>query len=104
LWHHLSFFLFGDLTRDLRNCYFQIAEEYLGQVRKLMGAIPPEALLDVFHDWIAGCESVIANDENHVKYALKWLSLFCIIRLNGQDTPHGEGHFPLSRVVIKHCL
>jgi hypothetical protein len=24
--------------------------------------------------------------------------------LNGQDTPHGEGHFPLSRVVIKHCL
>jgi hypothetical protein len=99
-----EFFLSGDLTRDLRNCYFQIAEEFLGQVRKLMRAIPPEAFLYVFHDWIAGCESVIANDGNQVKYAIKRLSLFCIIRLNGKDAPLGEGHSPLSRMVVKHCL
>jgi hypothetical protein len=41
-------FLFVCLKRELRGSYFQTAEELPGKVRKLVGEISPETLLDVF--------------------------------------------------------
>jgi hypothetical protein len=60
-----DFFLFGDLKRELRGFRFQTGEELLVEIRKLMGEISPETVLDVFHDWISWCESLIARAGNY---------------------------------------
>jgi hypothetical protein len=60
-----NFFLFGDLKRELRGSRFQTGEEFLVAIRKLAGEISPETLLDIFHDWISWCESLIASDGSH---------------------------------------
>jgi hypothetical protein len=60
-----AFFLFGDLKRELRASRFQTAEELLAELQKLMCEISPETLLDVFHDWMAWCESLNPNDGNY---------------------------------------
>jgi hypothetical protein len=62
-----NFSLFDHLQRKLRGSLLQTAKELLAEVRKLMGEISPETLLDVFHDWIAWCESVIASDGTTLK-------------------------------------
>jgi hypothetical protein len=46
-------FLFGYSKRELRDSGFQTAEDYLVEVPRLVGETSPEALLDVFRDWIA---------------------------------------------------
>jgi hypothetical protein len=60
-----DFFLFGDLKRELRGSCFQTGEEPLAEIRKLVGEMSPENLLDVFHDWISWRESLIASDGNY---------------------------------------
>jgi hypothetical protein len=45
-----DFFLVGYLKRELRGSHFQTAEELLAEVRKSVGEISPETLLDVFHN------------------------------------------------------
>jgi hypothetical protein len=60
-----DFLLFVCLKGELRGSRFQTAEELPGKARKLMGEISPETLVDVFHDWIARCKSVIAIDDNY---------------------------------------
>jgi hypothetical protein len=60
-----DFFLFGDLKRQLRGSRFQTDEELLVEIRKLVGEISPKTLLDVLHDWISWCKSLIANYGNY---------------------------------------
>jgi transposase len=49
-------FLFGDLKRDLRSSRFQTGEELLVEIRKLVGGISPEILLEVFTTGFRGAE------------------------------------------------
>jgi hypothetical protein len=60
-----DFLLFADLKRELRGFRFRISEDVLVEMRKLVGEISPETLLDAFHNWIACCESLIASDGNY---------------------------------------
>jgi hypothetical protein len=60
-----DFFLFGNLKHELRGSRFQTNEELLVEIRKLVGEILLETLLDVFHDWISWCERLIANDGHY---------------------------------------
>jgi hypothetical protein len=60
-----DFFLFGDLKHELRGPRFQTGKKLLVEIRKLIGEISPEALLDVFHDWTSWCENLIASDGNY---------------------------------------
>jgi hypothetical protein len=43
-------FLFGYVKHKLQGSRFQTVEEFLAEVRKLVGEIAPENLLDGFHD------------------------------------------------------
>jgi hypothetical protein len=43
-----DFLLFGHFKHELRGPLFQTGEELLVEIRKLVGEIPPETLLDVF--------------------------------------------------------
>jgi hypothetical protein len=67
-----DFSFFSDFARELRGSRFQTAEEPFAEVRKLVGEISLEALLDVFHDWIAWSENVTAKDGNYFKQTIKW--------------------------------
>jgi hypothetical protein len=52
------------LKHELWGPCFQTAEELPAKLRKLVGEISPETLLDVSHHWIARCERVIPIDGN----------------------------------------
>jgi histone-lysine N-methyltransferase SETMAR len=59
-----DFFLF-DLKRELGGSRFQTSETLLVEIRNLVGETSPETLLDIFHNWISWCESLIASDGNY---------------------------------------
>jgi hypothetical protein len=61
----------------------------------MVGEISPDTLLDVFHDCMAPCESVIASDGNYFELIIKWSYWFCIIPRSGKDTTPGAGHLVL---------
>jgi hypothetical protein len=48
-----GFLFFGNFKHELRDSRFQTNEEFLVEIRKFVGEISPETLLDVFHDWIS---------------------------------------------------
>jgi hypothetical protein len=50
----------------------------------LVGEISHETLLDVFHDWIAWCESMIASDRNYFEHTIICWYLFGRIQLSGE--------------------
>jgi hypothetical protein len=87
-----DFFPFGDLKRGLRGSYFQTGEELLAEIRKVVSEISPETFLDVVHDWISWCESLIASDGNYCEQIIKWSYIFCMILRSRKDTALGEGH------------
>jgi hypothetical protein len=60
-----DFVFFGDISRKLRGSRFQTDEQLVIEIRKLVGEISPETLLDFFRDWMAWCESVIASNGNY---------------------------------------
>jgi hypothetical protein len=57
-----------------------------------VGEISPEMLLDLFHDWIARCENVVATDGNYFEETIKWWFLFCIIPFSGRYATLGAEH------------
>jgi hypothetical protein len=80
------------LKRELPSSRLLTGEELLVEIRKLVGEILSETLLDIFRDWISWCESLISKKGNYFELTIKWWYLFCIIPLSGKDTALGEGH------------
>jgi hypothetical protein len=60
-----DFFFFVCLKRELRGSRFQTNEELPAKIRKLVGEISAEILLDVFHDWTARWECGIGINGNY---------------------------------------
>jgi hypothetical protein len=60
-----DFLLFGSVKQELRCSRFRTAKVLFAEARKLVSEISAETLLNLFHDWTARCDSVIASDGNY---------------------------------------